>query len=163
MHGYAWQQIQVIRQTFHLIRFIFLVNHQGLVLSTMSNSKEHVFMNACIVYQHNRSVNYGVIQKIFHLKEKNMFVLKTKPLINHFYDYLVMKSRKFVNENLICGELSHAESHFISAVNFIEKACLYNDDQTYFMVRFPNLYESSWLTSVFFCHFCSLMKIKMKR
>lgn len=118
--------------------------HRGLELSTLSSSKTSMFTNACIVYQHNHATNYGIIQKIFHLKDKELVLLKTIRLINKRYDELMFKSRKFVNENLIYGELSDNQTDLILASDVIEKACFYYDNgQQCYIARFPNLYESS--------------------
>ena len=123
---------------------VLLVVHQGLELSTVSSSETSPFTNTCIVYQHNHSINYGIIEKIFHLEDKELVLLQTIPLINKHYDELMLKSRRFVNENLIYGELSGNETHLILASNIIEKACFYyGNDQQCYIARFPNLYESS--------------------
>ena len=72
-----------------------------------------------------------------------MFILKIQPLINEHYDHLVMNSRRFTNENIIYGKLSDNVTHLVLATDVIETACLYNDAQTCYIARFPNLYESS--------------------
>jgi hypothetical protein len=126
-----------------LLTLFVSVNHHGLFLSTRDASKSKTFTDACIVYQAEGKVNYGIIENIFHVDSRGLSLLKIRSLQNARFDTLTFSSKRFVNENIIYGNFSTDGIHLVSVSSIIEKACLYQSKDVSYFARFPNLYESS--------------------
>lgn len=130
------------RTSLLLILFV-LVNYHGLFLTTRDASKSKTFTDACIVYQADGRVNYGIIENIFHVDSRGLSLLKIRSLQNARFDTLTFNSKRFFNENIIYGNFSTNGLHLVSVSSIIEKACLYQSKDLSYFARFPNLYESS--------------------
>lgn len=137
--SFSWLQS---RTSLLLILFV-LVNYHGLFLTTRDASKSKTFSDACIVYQAGEKLNYGIIEKIFHIDSRGLSLLKIRSLQNAQFDTLTFKSKRFFNENIIYGNFSTDGLHLVSVSSIIEKACLYQSKDISYFARFPNLYESS--------------------
>ncbi|CAF2233614.1 unnamed protein product [Rotaria magnacalcarata] len=116
---------------------------QHLSLSTENSSKSKTFSDSYVVYQYRNEIQYGIIQKIFYIEQRDFYLLKLRPLQNINYDTLKIGSQVYVNKHVIFGDLSKNEMHLISSKNVIEKACFYNSNETCYFARDPNFYESS--------------------
>jgi hypothetical protein len=121
----------------------FSVNRNGLILSTNRSSKSYIFTDSCVVYEYEKTEKYGIIQNIFYIAEQHLYVLKIHPLQNTRYDSLTINNRTFSNKHIIYGDMSHNTCGFIHATSVIEKGCFYENKDTCYFARFPNLYESS--------------------
>ncbi|CAF2089774.1 unnamed protein product [Rotaria magnacalcarata] len=119
------------------------ITRYGLILSTMTSSKSKKFTDACVVYQYQNIVKYGIIEDIFYGEQQDLYLLKIRSLQDTYYDTITFKSKTFVNEHIIYGNISHDVFDFIDARNVIEKCSFYENDKVCYFARFPNLYESS--------------------
>ncbi|CAF2052482.1 unnamed protein product [Rotaria magnacalcarata] len=119
------------------------ITRYGLILSTITSSKSKKFTDACVVYQYQNIVKYGIIEDIFYGEQQDLYLLKIRSLQDTYYDTITFKSKTFVNEHIIYGNISHDVFDFIDARNVIEKCSFYENDKVCYFARFPDLYESS--------------------
>ena len=142
--------VRCIPLSFYVVRVdrlffirIVLVDHHGLVLSIKNASKSKTFTDACVVYEDQGKVKYGIIEKMFHVHSSGSTLLKIQSLQNARFDSFAFNCRRFTNENIIYGNLSSDATHIVPVDSIIEKACLYEGKDLTYFARFPNLYESS--------------------
>ena len=95
------------------------------------------------MYEDQGNVNYGIIEKMYHVHSNGSILLKIRSLQHARFDSVTFNSRRFINENVIYGDFSSDAIHVVPVSSIIEKACLYEGKDITYIARFPNLYESS--------------------
>ncbi|CAF3612403.1 unnamed protein product [Rotaria socialis] len=77
------------------------ITRYGLIVSTIKSSKSKKFTDACVVYQYQNTVKYGIIEDIFYGEQQDLYLLKMRSLQDTYYDTITFKPKTFVNEHII--------------------------------------------------------------